>query len=823
MNHRIMRRIIQISLCCLFPVMVFGQAPDWTIDPSAFSNSMHVVGFLQLDGVESTDAGDLVAAFVGDEVRGVASPVYEQEVDRYLVILTVRSNSSSEEITFKAYDKSQDKIVDIVDQVTFVPDGFIGGLEASFIWSDVTLKTGASLFSYSLIGQQGQGEIVGEMVTVNVGLTTNLSSQIAEFTISEGATATVNGIDQVSGVTSNDFSNTITFKVQSENGLNVTNYSININVVNVSPTDIQISGSSVAENSAAGTIIGELNATDDEDDHAFTFAVGDGDDDNHRFEIDGNQLITDEVFDFETLSSFTVRLKAIDAANNSYEKAISIEVSDVNEAPSDISLSVNTIDENNAVGQTIGSFTSTDVDANDQHSYTLVEGEGSTDNGSFTISESGALQAVVAFDYESQTGYNIRVRSTDVVGLSIEKTFTIGILNLNETAIGIELSNSSILENQEIGSSVGTLTTVDPDNASDFTYQLVTGAGDSDNSAFEVVGDVLKTKRSFDFETKASYSIRVSSTDPELGSLEVSFTVTVIDDNDAPTSISLNNASVKENSALNTLVGTLSTDDQDEGDTHVYSFVEGVGDTHNEIFSLRSNNELVVVGETDFETNETLQVRLITIDENGLRFEQAFLIVVNNLPEAGISVSEEQIDFGIVNIGEPSGKTFMVNNTGPDGVLNITSFELPQGFSVNPTEASINPGEGLEFTLQFDPPQEGTIEDVMLISSNAGEVEIAITGEANVVTGIDDLPDVSGKVELWPNPSSNQDVTLDLTPFAGQSFSVTMLDLSGNVLKLAESQRSSRFTLSTRRIPSGLYVVVIRNSQRVAKKKLVIR
>jgi len=48
-------------------------------------------------------------------------------------------------------------------------------------------------------------------VEVNVG--TDLSSLVANFTLSEGARAEVNGVEQESGVTANDFTDTVTYTV----------------------------------------------------------------------------------------------------------------------------------------------------------------------------------------------------------------------------------------------------------------------------------------------------------------------------------------------------------------------------------------------------------------------------------------------------------------------------------------------------------------------------------------------------------------------------------------------------------------------------------
>ena len=69
-------------------------------------------------------------------------------------------------------------------------------------------------------------------------------------------------------------------------------------------------------------------------------------------------------------------------------------------------------------------------------------------------------------------------------------------------------------ENQPSGTTVGTFSSTDQDlPAQTFTYALVSGTGADDNTSFSIVGNTLKTMASFDFETQASYSIRVQATD----------------------------------------------------------------------------------------------------------------------------------------------------------------------------------------------------------------------------------------------------------------------------------------------------------------------
>ena len=104
----------------------------------------------------------------------------------------------------------------------------------------------------------------------------------------------------------------------------------------------------------------------------------------------------------------------------------------------------------------------------------------------------------------------------------------------NQGPTDLDLAPKGVDENEPAGTTVGTLATTDPDAGETFTYALAAGAGDTDNGSFQVSGDLVLTDATFDFETKASYSIRVSTTDSGNSTIERAFTITIGDANDAP-------------------------------------------------------------------------------------------------------------------------------------------------------------------------------------------------------------------------------------------------------------------------------------------------
>jgi len=302
---------------------------------------------------------------------------------------------------------------------------------------------------------------------------------------------------------------------------------------NSAPTDITLSSNKVPENQLAGTFVGTLNATDPDagDTFSYSFVSGAGDNDNNSFTIVGNELRTNSSFNYETKNSYSVRVRVADRAGLSFEKTLTISVTDVNEFPTDITLNSNTVSENEPSGTIVGTLSTADPDAGDTFTYSLVQG--ALDNNSFTI-VGNELRTNSSFDFEAKNSYSVRINVTDKGGFTFEKVFTILITNVNESPTDIILSSNKVSENQPPGTLVGTLSAIDPDANSTFTYSLVIGAGDTDNNSFSIAGNSLKTNSPFDYEIKNSYSVRVRVTDQGGLSFEKSFTISVTDIMEAP-------------------------------------------------------------------------------------------------------------------------------------------------------------------------------------------------------------------------------------------------------------------------------------------------
>lgn len=213
--------------------------------------------------------------------------------------------------------------------------------------------------------------------------------------------------------------------------------------MNQDPSDIALTSQTIAENAASGTAVGNLSTTDSDigDTFTYTLVAGDGSTNNALFSIVNGILQSDATFDFETELNYSVRVRSTDAGGLFTEEAFAITVSNVNESPFNLQLSDSSIQEAQPIGTTIGNFSASDPDEGDALSYSLVAGDGSADNASFTI-DGNTLKSAVIFELTEQVSFSIRVRVEDVSGLNTESIFVVQITEVNDLPV---LDNSATL------------------------------------------------------------------------------------------------------------------------------------------------------------------------------------------------------------------------------------------------------------------------------------------------------------------------------------------------------------------------------------------
>jgi LPXTG-site transpeptidase (sortase) family protein len=436
--------------------------------------------------------------------------------------------------------------------------------------------------------------------------------------------------------------------------------SANFALSNRAPTNISLSNTSINENVVANSTVGTFFTTDQESatqTYIYTLVDPGGGcsgTDNASFNISGSLLRISSSFDYETKSSYTICVRTTDNGNpvGSFDKQFTITVNDVNEAPTAISLTNNRVDEEQLSGAAVGAFSTTDVDAGDSFTYSLVNPGGAcsgADNAFFSLSGS-ALQTAAVLDYEADNSYTICVRSTDRggTGLIFDQQFTIQVQDVNDAPADISLSSTHLDENEDAGTTIGAFSATDEDLGQTYTYTFddIEGTCDgADNGSFGISGSSLTAGAPFDYETKSSFSICVRATDngSPAKSYARPFTIQVDDVNEAPTAIALSNNVVAENSLAGTAVGDLTATDSEGSAGLVYSLVNPGGacsGADNASFSI-SGNQLQTAASFDYETDNSYTVCVRATDSSApeLTFDQQFTVQVSNVNEAPTDIT----------------------------------------------------------------------------------------------------------------------------------------------------------------------------------------
>ena len=219
------------------------------------------------------------------------------------------------------------------------------------------------------------------------------------------------------------------------------------------------------------------------------------------------------------------------------------------ESPTDITLSSESVAENQAAGTAVGTFSTTDADSS-TFTYTLVPGPGATGNASFGISDD-VLQTDASFDFETQDTYSIRVQTDDGESVPYEEAFTITVTDVNDAPVLAAIGNQSVDEGATLNIA---LSASDADVPAD-TLTFSTGTLPGFCSLTDSTGPSgnLQCTPGFDDAAGSPYSVTVTVTDGNAADNDSeTFNISVGDVNQAPVLDAISKPkSVEEGSEIN--------------------------------------------------------------------------------------------------------------------------------------------------------------------------------------------------------------------------------------------------------------------------------
>ncbi|MEH0155361.1 cadherin domain-containing protein [Limibacter armeniacum] len=465
------------------------------------------------------------------------------------------------------------------------------------------------------------------------------------------------------------------------------------------PTSISLDNLEIPENGDVD-LVGQLIATDLDAVDSYEFELPIGELDNNSFGIlypDGlyhsndafysnpplnSFLVANQEFNYEEDSLYEVKVIGTDLGGLTVESVFTVKVTDVNEEPTAIHFSGDSISEDAPIGTYVGTLSTEDEDLYDTYIYSLVSGQGDGDNASFFI-RNDSLFTNAELDYDTKNTLSFRVESYDGA-FRIQENFIVNVIksDRNEAPTDILLSNNQVDEAQPAGTTVGVFTAVDPDDGDTHVFSLI--SGELDNALFSLNGDELVTATELDFETKAAYRISVEVKDQDGETFTKQFDIIVNNVNEAPVDISLSNNEVVRSDAItaNALVGIFTAEDPDNGDTHSFALVDAAG-YDQAFFGMANGNELRTTSAflTSDKTSFTI---LVAVTDNGtpsLSFEKEFVIRVLTPPElanAAVTVEETVVANTILETLVATGGT-------PNYLYRIVGGNINSLFGVNAT------------------------------------------------------------------------------------------------------------------------------------------
>ncbi len=441
----------------------------------------------------------------------VAAPASSAKDNEYIVIVSVTSGTNARELTAR---QTITVTVNDVDEAPGKPSAptvttsTLNSLKVAWIAPD---NTGPSITAYDLRYILSSADETDD---------NNWTEVTDAWTSSSGGALTYT----ISALTSNESYDVQVLAKNEEGTGDWSDSVIGLTQANQAPvfSDGTSTSRSFAENTAAGTDIGTAISAADSDGGTLAYSLEGTDADNFDLVTASGQLQTkaDETYDYEKKNSYSVAVRVVDGQGGSAAIAVTVMLTDVNEAPVISSNDAFDVVENTTQ---VGSVVADDVDSDD--SITGYEITGGADQAKFSIvPTTGALSFQEAPDFENPTDvasttpanaaanneYIVEVTATGGAGnraMTVAQTITVTVTDANEQPVFAAVSPISVSENITV--SVVTVTATDADADDNIeAYEII---ADADGSQFEITNGGVLT-----FTTAPNYEdpIDVEVTDP---------------------------------------------------------------------------------------------------------------------------------------------------------------------------------------------------------------------------------------------------------------------------------------------------------------------
>ena len=428
--------------------------------------------------------------------------------------------------------------------------------------------------------------------------------------------------------------------IQASDGTNTATTVVRITVLDVNEYAPMFDASSytaeVAENTASGSVITVVKATDADGWALRNYAITGGDPDN-LFAIDANTGAITRTSS-SSLTADDIHRLTIEVSDDKHTASTAELVVTVT-APANLPkfkkpLHSIRLNEDTPVGATVTSVEATSTNSATPLTYKIIDGN---DAGHFTIIDaaSGEITLANALDYEttdssrasrSDVRYVLTIEASDGVNTAITLVkVTVG--NANEAPVFDQQSyDMKLAEDAVSGTKVIGVSAMD-DDSSDIDINYAITGGNSDNLfTIDTATGIITLIGTLDTESATTHILTVEASSGNLDaphrskSATTTVTVKVLDaTNLAPVfDVGLYTPTIAENAATGSFVTWVHASDADANDTLTYSIISG---NSNDLFAIEDHNgtsgRITLKGTLDYETATSHTITVEARDSAG--------------------------------------------------------------------------------------------------------------------------------------------------------------------------------------------------------------
>lgn len=490
---------------------------------------------------------------------------------------------------------------------------------------------------------------------------------------------------------------------------------------------------SVAEDASANASVGTVVGSDADSDTLQNWAITDGNSAG-VFAIDsssGALTISDPTnLDYETTSSYVLTVTTSDGTATSAPETVTVSVTDVDEFDvgplNDTDPSPDGVVENRPIGTGVGlTVSANDQDGSDSVSYSLDDDAG----GRFAIdADTGVVTTAAVLDHALASSHVITVRGTSTDGSIATASFTIHVLEENESigaANDSDPAANSVAEDAAIGATVGvTIAATDPDADDTVSFSLDVDAGG--RFTIDATTGIVTTSSALDAETATGHTItaRAESSDGTFSTMNVNIAVIDVDEFDigAISDVDAATDEVAAGRSIGTTVGIIAlATDGDVEDTISYSLDDDAGG----LFTIDADTGVIATATILALEPATHAVTARATSTDGSTTTSQFTIAVIDAGNPPVIAANQSFAlWETALIGAPVGKVLATDDADILQDWAITDGNVEGAFAINPATGELTVADNSVFDADVVGSYELTI--VVTDGSQTSQSEVVV-------------------------------------------------------------------------------------------------